>query len=337
MNLSIIIPTYNAQQTLIRCIESILSHNNLLLEIIIVDDGSLDNTLNIAYKLQQKYRNIVVLSQHNAGPSSARKLGLSYATGCYITFVDSDDFLDKHCYDNLYHILDKTNVDLLEFGYKNVTEKGFPFSVYHKQEIYLKNEKIYEQFMIASNRTNPLWNKICKRELLYNIDFPDYKMGEDLCVTVQIMYNAKSYIYVDVPYYNYVHSPKGLTGIKKLKSYQDDIESSKYVYTFTKNRVERLADYPLSYLIGKLIDADIFVSGKFGINSDQHKEFLEQFKYYFSLIKLNKENYKLYRKFYIYKYLGVHCYSIVIMFYRNIVKYCKCIMHFSFSQKIKLR
>ena len=325
MKLSIIIPTYNAQQTLIRCIESIVLQNDLLLQIIIVDDGSIDDTVNIARGLQQKYHNIVVLAQQNSGPSFARMVGLSYASGDYVTFIDADDFLDEHAYEELYSILERTHVDLLEFGYKYVTANGLTLSVSHKPEILLENKKIYEQFVVSSNRTNSLWNKICKRKLLYNVNFPNYKMGEDLCVNLQIMYNARSYIYVDIPYYNYVQSPKGLTGTKDLKSYQDDIESGIYFYTFTKKRAEELVKYPLFYLLGKLIDADIFVSKKFGIDSKQHKKLSRQFNDYFSLINFHDRHKKdkLCWKFYIYKYLGVYCCSFMVMASRNIINYFK--------------
>ena len=166
MDLSVIIPAYNAQHTIARCVESVLSSSKYLLEIIIVDDGSTDDTLTLLCNLQQKYSNIVVLTQKNAGPSSARRLGLTRASGSYITFVDSDDYLETCAYDKLLDVLSSTNVDLLEFGYKRINVDGKATKIYHHTALSLKNSAIYEKFVKDENRINSLGNKIYKKELL---------------------------------------------------------------------------------------------------------------------------------------------------------------------------
>ena len=327
MDLSVIIPAYNAQHTIARCVESVLSSSKYLLEIIIVDDGSTDDTLTLLCNLQQKYSNIVVLTQKNAGPSSARRLGLTRASGSYITFVDSDDYLETCAYDKLLDVLSSTNVDLLEFGYKRINVDGKATKIYHHTALSLKNSAIYEKFVKDENRINSLGNKIYKKELLSEIYFPDFEMGEDLCVTLQIMYNAKSYIFVDLPYYNYMWIQSSLTSHRNLKSYQDDVETGKYFYEFNLNKCDTLSFYPLSYLVNRLIEADIFVLCNVMNCVALHIEFRKQFNYYFALLCRSRRynNYRTNFRFYIYKYTGGHVYVLlrrirhgVAMFYNYI-------------------
>lgn len=116
-NLSIIIPVYNAEKYLQECVKAIIQQEVQSLEIILVDDGSQDNSLQICNELVRKYRFIKCIHQDNLGPSAARNAGLKIADGKYILFCDSDDQLLPESLNILYSIAEENSTDVLEFGY----------------------------------------------------------------------------------------------------------------------------------------------------------------------------------------------------------------------------
>lgn len=126
MFLSIIIPAYNVQKYLEKCVQSCLNQDVELssYEILIINDGSTDNTQPIAEKLAKKYNNVQVINQDNKGLSSARNIGLSHAQGKYIWFIDSDDYISTNILRKIQLILDQTSVDILWLQWQRVNEQG---------------------------------------------------------------------------------------------------------------------------------------------------------------------------------------------------------------------
>ena len=125
MKLSIIIPVYNTEQTLEKCVDSVLQSSLNNFEIILVNDGSTDNSANICESYKNSYpEQVLVIHQKNQGLSAARNAGLGIAKGQYITFVDSDDYISKDLYCHLLEQLNThKNIDLLEYSsYKRSTE-----------------------------------------------------------------------------------------------------------------------------------------------------------------------------------------------------------------------
>ena len=123
--ISIIIPAYNVEEYLEKCLESIISQNFDKVEIIIVDDGSTDKSLQIAKEYQKKYpEKTRVISQENKGQGGARNTGIKNATGKYLLFVDSDDTIKSGMLETLYAEMEKSNADIVLFGFEYVDEKG---------------------------------------------------------------------------------------------------------------------------------------------------------------------------------------------------------------------
>ena len=120
LKLSIIVPVYNAAQYLERCISSLLDQDIPFneYEIIIINDGSTDNSLDIAYLMQQKSTNIIVLTKDNGGASAARNTGLKYAKGKYIQFVDADDFIIPHTLKKILEVTFSKELDIYSFAIK---------------------------------------------------------------------------------------------------------------------------------------------------------------------------------------------------------------------------
>lgn len=178
MKLSIIIPVYNVEKTFRRCIDSVLSQGIDNYEILIIDDGSTDNSGNLADKAALLSNNIKVFHKPNGGLSDARNYGISRATGDYITFVDSDDFVENNTYAKLMPILD---------GHKEYDILEYPVL----QNPGCKNERIFNPGTTVYDNaldwlsTNGLehcwaWNKIYRKELFSNVRFPKGKIYEDV-------------------------------------------------------------------------------------------------------------------------------------------------------------
>lgn len=171
---SIIVPVYNAEVFINRCVDSILNQTHKNIEAIFIDDGSKDNSLKILRKYSQDNKNIKVFNQKNAGPGIARNLGLKKATGDYITFVDSDDYIEK---DYIKELLSKIkNNDIIISGYKICDEN-----------MKLISEKLPTGENIDHFKCLSTWCKLYKRTLIVENDiiFPPRKIGEDLLFTLK--------------------------------------------------------------------------------------------------------------------------------------------------------
>lgn len=218
MLISVIVPVYNTEKYLRECIESIIRQTYEMLEIILVDDGSTDTSSNICDEYANKDGRIIVIHQENRGLVAARKTGVSRATGKYVTFVDSDDWIAKDAYDKLMTSVGEHDIDIVSFGYTMVASKW-------KKEIYnLFNDAIYEGELLkilyskamydndaeASGITRSLCTKLIRRELVQEkLEQMDEKitLGEDAAVVYDSCLSAKSIMIKNIaPYYYRIHS-----------------------------------------------------------------------------------------------------------------------------------
>ena len=124
IKVSVIIPVYNTENYLRECLDSVLAQTLREIEVICVDDGSTDNSLNILKEYQNKDTRIVVLTQENRSAGAARNYGLSIAKGKYLSFLDSDDFFDKELLRKAYKNAEKNNADIVVYKFKRYNEKN---------------------------------------------------------------------------------------------------------------------------------------------------------------------------------------------------------------------
>ena len=202
--LSIIIPVYNSEKYLKKCLDSIILQTYKNFEIICVDDGSIDSSYQILKEYQNKDSRIRLLKQEHKGVSSARKLGLTNACGKYITFVDSDDYLDKETYLNALKYLNIA--DLVCFGIRVFGE--FQKSQINDDNKYykIKNKGLTNIFPKLPFRIDvSLCNKIFKRELIdkFNIDFTDNCLYEDAEFCFKYLLCSKKIYFLNKYFYNY--------------------------------------------------------------------------------------------------------------------------------------
>lgn len=184
MKYSVIIPVYNSEKTIKRCIDSITSQKRTDVEIIIINDGSTDMSEDFCKNLQTEYNNIVYIHKENGGVSSARNSGLSVAKGKYVMFVDSDDYVDSECFDVLDNYT-KSDADYYQFGY-SIVVNGLVKEDKAWSERYVNTESEKEAFIgdsVVTRSINSCWAKLYKREIIEEegIRFcEELSVGEDL-------------------------------------------------------------------------------------------------------------------------------------------------------------
>lgn len=205
---SIIIPVYNVQEYLERCLNSIINQSYENLEVILVDDGSNDNSGEICDSYKKKYKNILVVHKKNEGQSIARSEGLKLSTGEYISFVDADDFLRVDFYKKMITILEQEECDIAVCDYLKFSEcqKNIKYLGENKnieKDILVPEEAIKRILQKNSNITNFLWNKVYRRRVFKNIKFPKFNIFEDLDIMYKLFNDSRKIVYWNEKLYYY--------------------------------------------------------------------------------------------------------------------------------------
>ncbi len=214
MKASIIIPAYNAEAFLEGAVRSVTDFPpSFPYEILIVDDGSRDNTAQIAEALAEKNGAIRLIRQENGGPSAARNRGIREAKGKYILFLDSDDAFLPHAVEEAVTGAEKAEAPLLIFGYSVVNEKG-SFS-YGYRDLILRTPQDFKEHLAplyGANMLNQVWGKVILRELLVkeNILFPHTKWGEDRLFFFQALEKTESLCVMQKSLYRYIQQKDSL-------------------------------------------------------------------------------------------------------------------------------
>lgn len=209
MKLSIVIPVYCVPDTLDKCVKSILGQSYEDIEIILVDDGSPDDCPKLCNRLAEIDKRITVVHKVNGGLSDARNAGIRIATGDYITFVDSDDYIDNGVYGKLMNKLtEHPEYDIIEYGIRfkrKDEEKCLSFN----DTSYTDSSRYWTEGF-AYNHSYAC-NKIYKRTLFENIHYPQGKVFEDMWTLPLLTKKAKIIATTDIGYYNYCWNPNSIT------------------------------------------------------------------------------------------------------------------------------
>lgn len=250
MKLSVIVPVYNTSKYLKKCLDSILNQTFQDIELILVDDGSTDNSYSILEEYKKKYpKKIVLLQKENGGQGSARNLGLKHAKGDYITFVDSDDTIDKNMYDEMYNLAIKRKYDIVVCGLQDYYEQN---NSTQEISLNLKEEVSIPEALLKS--VPSVVNKIYHRSLFKNMLFNETIWYEDFPYSMELIVNAKKIGYIDKPFYQYFHRVKSTMhnenitrNLDILKAYDDLLDYLKENKLYDKYQEE------LSFLLLKEI------------------------------------------------------------------------------------
>jgi glycosyltransferase involved in cell wall biosynthesis len=239
VKISVIIPIYNSEKYIEKCINSIVNQTLKDIEIICVNDGSTDNTENILNDFAQKDSRIKILNQENQGQGAARNYGLSIATGEYVGYVDADDYIELNYFETLYNTAKKYNSEIAVASI--LKHKKF----YDKYNVFYKNEKvassIAEKIKLCGDVKKNFfyaWNKIYKRELLIKneINFPQGQIYEDVMFAIKALYYSKSLVSSVGTKYHYVEHKTSTIKRKDSsgKKQQDLIKAYSQLQIFCK-------------------------------------------------------------------------------------------------------
>ncbi len=198
--ISVIVPVYNSESTLNRCVDSILSQNFKNFELLLIDDGSTDRSGEICDEYAKKDFRVKVTHKENGGVSSARNAGLDNAKGEWITFVDSDDWIYR---DFSFDIVGSHNEDLLIFDYQiDNGESLTPMQAIEHYDV----KKMLEKYLCFEIFRTP-WAKFFRREIIGNLRFDTrITIGEDTLFSLQYLRNCRSISYSDIAYYVWLKS-----------------------------------------------------------------------------------------------------------------------------------
>ncbi len=289
--LSIIVPIYNSEMYIRRCIESVLNQKYKNIELILIDDGSKDNSVKICREYANLYGNIIFISKKNEGPGPTRNKGLEIATGDYIGFLDSDDYIHEDMYFKMIEEAEKNNADIVQCDYYKTSEEGNIIQVKNPTSIdnQIEIEGNYNCSLeyVKRKLINPyLCSKVFNKELFSGVTMPPLFFAEDQCALAQLFYNCEKLIILPEPYYYYVTNPEGLYHSEFNEKQLDSIEASKFIYDFYIDKYENLAPF---YALKICYYIAIFywplkrsnIMDKDRILSEMHLDF----KYYFNCFK----------------------------------------------------
>lgn len=245
LDVSVIVPIYNVEKQLRRCIESLINQTNENIEIILVNDGSTDNSGKIAKEYSEKYNSkIRYYEKENGGLSDARNYGVKQAKGKYISFVDSDDYVSTKLYQNLKKYMNQ-GYELIKFKITKVNEKCEVIDTNQSPLFYDKNgEEAYDILYQNDQMTDVAWAYVYEREFFVNhkFEYPKGMYHEDFGLTSLVILQAKKVASTDIDGYYYVQTEKSITRGNAKNAYKRNMDLLKHYDTM----LEKIKKYDIS-------------------------------------------------------------------------------------------
>lgn len=234
MKVSVLIPAYNVEKYIGRCLDSLLQQTFKDFELLIVNDGSTDNTFTILSSYAKLFKHCRIFNIANGGSANARNLLLSEAQGEYLCFIDADDYVHPLYLEALCCEAERENADIIQCQFNIVHGEGTCYANKRKGERRQFDKlAFYEYFCSKSGylKVVVLWNKIFKRKLFEGLTFPLKKAVDDEYVIYQVIYNANKIVELDAVLYYYYMSPNsqmrskpGLNSLDRLKVIEDQMQ-----------------------------------------------------------------------------------------------------------------
>lgn len=259
--ISIIIPIYNSEKYIKRCVSSVIDQSYDKLEILLVDDGSTDNSLNICEAFAAKDNRIKVISQNNGGVSKARNTGLRLVKGEYVMFLDSDDYMLPDMCKTMLDVLHSKQADCVICGIQEpedglwCPQRNIDYSTLED----FKRDFIYQ---LNTELLSPCWNKIFKKQLITNLFNEEISFGEDLIFDLEYLNNCSRLSFITTPL---VYHEKQVAGS-----------------LVTKTGLQRLID------IENIHQVIMQFAGEENISQDLHKKYIRDLTVYARFLLLDK-------------------------------------------------
>lgn len=218
---SVIVPVYNVERYIEKCLDSLVNQTLDDLEIIVVNDGSPDNSEEIVLKFKEKYDNVKYIKKENGGVAVARNVGIKAATGEYVSFVDSDDYLDLDMFEKLYDKAKSTNAEVVMSAYYDEDDDG-KYKVRGNGNMHEYGVSLLENPKMVFVNNAFVFSKIYSKELIERkgIEFKKYRIFEDLLFLYTCLMHANKVEKVDQPFYHYIRRENvSVTGKMNKKFY----------------------------------------------------------------------------------------------------------------------
>ncbi|MBE7065896.1 MAG: glycosyltransferase [Ruminococcaceae bacterium] len=280
--ISILVPVYNVEKYIDECLDSIINQTYKNLEIILVDDGSTDKSGEICDRYARCDSRIKVIHQKNQGLATTRNVLVAAATGDYIGFVDSDDFISPNMYSDLIEIIQKKGADIAMCNIGYVDKNGSEIINHNSSNPISERELTGKEFVTElCDNYNPAyvvtWNKIYIRTLFHNIHYPDGKISEDEAVIHRIAHKCNKIVFTSKIHYFYRQQPTSIMNAKFTLSRLDNLDAIlDRILFLTKN------NYSLSTINNcrKFLTNDFIVSIRSSNkkNNAEKNEIKEKFK-----------------------------------------------------------
>ena len=267
--ISVIVPVYNVEQWVQECIDSIIRQTYKNIEIIIVDDGSTDNSGAICNRIASNDTRIKVFHKENGGLSDARNFGIDKACGNWITFIDSDDFIKNDTIETLYQMAVNTSADIAVCQHLLVDENGNEIKNEATSEkprviILQGNNNIMADYSLNNNIGTVAWGKLYKTSIFENIRYPKGKYHEDVFTTYKVIARCEKLVYTSAKKYYYRQREQSITqstfSPKHLDSLDGALEKYEFIcqhYPFLKDAAAQNIIYACNSCAYKMVKSGI--------------------------------------------------------------------------------
>ncbi len=248
--LSIVVPIYNVEKYLSRCLDSLINQTLKEIEIILVNDGSTDKSGEICHFYAQKDKRIKLYSKINGGLSDARNYGIKKATAAVIGFVDSDDYVDIDMFRVLLELKKESSAEIAVGGVKMVSndEKEYQIRSLEKEAVYNRHDAM-EELLKSKRITNSVCNKLFDKVLFEGIEFPFGKLYEDEYVTYRLFDRANKIAMTNTVFYYYRSSPNSITHKMFTEKEFDRIYASEIKVDYIRENYPDLVALAQRYLV----------------------------------------------------------------------------------------
>ena len=210
--ISVIIPVYNVEKYLIRCVDSVINQTYKNLEIILVNDGSTDSSGILCDELAKSDARIKVIHKENGGLSDARNKGEESSTGDYVIFIDSDDYIHIDMINSLYFQIKSEEADVSVCGVMNVYSNSETPQCSNTQLVFsCDREGFLKEYLVGEKIPGGIWNKLIKKSISEKIKFPFGLIYEDAYYQYELLKHCEKYVVNTLPYYYYFHRGNSIT------------------------------------------------------------------------------------------------------------------------------
>ncbi len=273
---TVVLPIYNVEKYLDRCINSVINQTFKNLEIILVNDGSTDNCLKICEKYKNIDDRIIIINQRNKGLSAARNSGIIKATSKYICFIDSDDYIEKDMIEYLYNGMKRYNSQITCCGFTNIYENGIKEKITRpKKAIVYTKEEALDIHLISGYIDVVAWNKLYDIELFKNVKYPEGLLYEDMLTTYKLIYNSNKVVLLPESKYYYCKRSSSIGGADFSEKTLKLIEACDEVYNFITQNYKRCKNIKIA-----IIQWYIVVFNKMIISNYENNKILRKIKKY---------------------------------------------------------